>query len=354
MIEERLVVLALGLVSVLAFLLLVIWSAHSLWRTWQARRVEPAVEKARGRLLQELAVGRIGPDTEAAFRSLSLDLQTRLLVRVGRQIAGRHRSLLAKLAMATGLYQRAEADCTSMRWSRRLRGADVLTLLGGGREAMTPLLRDPNVYVRTQAAEWAIGHPDPTVLERLLDLLEDPDPGMRFAAADAVLRVGPPVVEAIAARLDRTPWAGRARHGELQLLEVAAAIRDTRFIRPALRLSRAEDPPVRAGAVAVLGLVGGEDAVTRAVELLDDPVAAVRAAAVRALGNLGYWPAAPGVGARLADRSWEVRREAGLALRAMGSPGHLVLRRATRADDRFAADMARLTLALPDTRGLAP
>ncbi|HUP21064.1 MAG TPA: HEAT repeat domain-containing protein [Gemmatimonadota bacterium] len=354
MIEEQLVELALVLNSVLVVLLLAVWSAHGLWKTWRARITEPAVERARARLVQDLADGRIAAKTEAAVRSLSLNRQMLLLARVGRQISGRQRSLLAELARTTGLYQRAEADCGSMRWSRRLRGADVLTLLGGGEGAMTSLLRDPSVYVRTQAAEWAVGQPSPAVLEALLDLLDDPDSGARFAAADAVLRVGTPVVGAIAERLARTPSSGSARAGTTRLLDVAAGIRDTSFIPPALRLSRAEDPGVRARAVALLGLVGGEDAVTRAEELLDDPVARVRAAAVRALGNLGYWPAAPEVGGRLGDESWDVRREAGLALRAMGSPGQLVLRRATREGDPFAADMARLTLALPDTHGAEP
>lgn len=354
MIEERLVELVLVLISVLVVLLLAVWLALGLWKSWRARMAEPAVERARARLLQDLADGRIAPDTESAVRSLSFNLQMRLFTRGGRQISGRQRSLLAELARTTGLYQRAAADCRSIRWSRRLRGAQVLTLLGGGEGAGTPLLRDPHRYVRAQAAEWAVEHPSPTVLKYLLDLLDDPDPGARFAAADAVPRVGPPVVESLAERLARTPSSGSARPGTIRLLEAAAGVRNTGFIAPALRLSRADDPGVRARAVALLGLVGGEDAVARALEMLDDPMAAVRAAAMRALGNLGYWPAALAVGARLADLSWDVRREAGLALRAMGSPGQLVLRRATRGDDRFAADMARLTLALPDTHRPVP
>lgn len=354
MIEERLVELVLVLISALVVLLLVVWSGHGLWKTWRARLAEPAIERARGPLTRDLADGQIMPGTEAAVRSLSLNLQMELLTRLGRQVTGMQRSLLAGLARTTGLYQRAEADCGSMRWSRRLRGATVLTLLGRAEGAMTPLLRDPNVYVRSQAAEWALAHPSPMVLEGLLDLLDDADPGTRFAAADAVLRVGPPVVGAIAARLARMSSSGNLGPGAARLLEVAAAVRDTSFIPPALRLSQADDPGVRARAVALLGLVGGEDAVSCAQELLNDPMADVRAAAVRALGNVGYWPAARGVGARLGDRSWEVRREAGLALRAMGSPGELVLRRATREDDPFAADMARLTLTLPATTGPGP
>lgn len=354
MIEERLLELVLAVLTVLVVLLLLAWSAHGLWKTWRRRVTEPAVERARTRLLHDLAEGLIDPETEAAVRSLSSGRQVLLLARVGRQIAGRQRSLLAQLARATGAYQRAEADCRSVSWSRRLRGAEALTLLGGGESAVTPLLRDRSVYVRAQAAEWAVEHPIPPVLEALLDLLDDPDPAARFAGADAVVRMGQDVAEAIAERLTRAAHSDSAHDGTARLLDVAAGIRDTSFIPPALRLSRVSDPRIRARAITLLGLVGGEDAVARAQELLNDETAEVRRAAVGALGNLGHWPAAPDVGGRLRDQSWEVRRKAGLALRAMGPPGELVLRRATKDDDRFAADMARLTLALPYSGGPSP
>jgi len=51
----------------------------------------------------------------------------------------------------------------------------------------------------------------------------------------------------------------------------------------------------------------------------------------------------------LRDQAWVVRREAALALRAMGAPGTLLLRRALTSDDRFAADMAKQVLGLPGT-----
>jgi hypothetical protein len=43
-----------------------------------------------------------------------------------------------------------------------------------------------------------------------------------------------------------------------------------------------------------------------------------------------------------------VRREAALALRAIGAPGALFLRRALKGDDAFAADMAQLVMDLPE------
>jgi bilin biosynthesis protein len=371
MMEEWLLELALTVLTVLVGLLLVIWSGRALWKTWRGRMAEPAVERARALLIRDLAAGRITPETERAARSLSANLQMQLFTRVGRQISGRQRSLITELAGKTGLYRRAELDCGGRRWPRRLRGMDALTLLGGGAPAAAPLLRDRSPYVRAQAAEWAVEHPSPPVLSALLDLLDDPDPTVRFAGSDAVLRMGPAVVGAIAGRLAQHAdahavhahavhahaehaHAEHAHAGTARLLQVAAGIRDPVFIQPASLLSRAEDPVVRSGAVALLGLVGGEEAVARAQETLHDVDPRVRTAAARALGNLAYWPAAPDVGKRLRDPSWDVRREAGLALRAMGAPGQLVLRRATDDEDPFAADMARMTLALPGTGEAGP
>jgi bilin biosynthesis protein len=354
MIEERLLELSLIVLTVLVVLLLSIWSARALWKTWRGRMAEPAVEHARALLIRDLADGRITPETERATRALSSNLQVHLFARVGRQISGRQRSLIAELAGTTGVYRRAVSDCASMRWPRRLRGIDALTLLGGGGAAAAPLLRDRSPYVRAQAAEWAVKQPSPTVLSALLDLLDDPDPTVRFAGSDSVLRMGPAVVGAIAGRLAEHAGAEQTGTGTLRLLQVAAGVRDPVFIQPALRLSRVQDPMIRASAVSLLGLVGGEEAVARAQEMLRDGDPQVRTAAARALGNLAYWPAAPDVGKRLRDPSWDVRREAGLALRAMGAPGQMVLRRATSDEDPFAADMARMTLALPGTGESAP
>jgi HEAT repeat protein len=78
----------------------------------------------------------------------------------------------------------------------------------------------------------------------------------------------------------------------------------------------------------------------------------VRAAAAKALGKLGHWPAASSLASLLRDRDWNVRREAGLALRAFGAPGALFLRRSLSDSDPFACDMARQVLDLPETARL--
>jgi HEAT repeat protein len=77
----------------------------------------------------------------------------------------------------------------------------------------------------------------------------------------------------------------------------------------------------------------------------------VRTAAARALGKLRYRPAAAALATLLRDRAWDVRREVGLALRSLGPPGLLFLHRSLQDADRFAADMARHMLDLPDMAG---
>ena len=72
-----------------------------------------------------------------------------------------------------------------------------------------------------------------------------------------------------------------------------------------------------------------------------------RTAAAKSLGRMQYWRAGSQLAERLRDSAWRVRKEAGLALRAIGAPGTLFLRRATKSDDRFAADMAHQVLDLP-------
>jgi HEAT repeat protein len=83
------------------------------------------------------------------------------------------------------------------------------------------------------------------------------------------------------------------------------------------------------------------------VEHLEDGSPDVRAAALRALGRIGHWPRAPEMADRMRDTSWDVRRAAGLALRDLGSPGILMLRRMTRDANSFASDMAMQVLDLP-------
>lgn len=96
-------------------------------------------------------------------------------------------------------------------------------------------------------------------------------------------------------------------------------------------------------------MLGGEKAVEALTARLDDTAPQVRAAAARALGELGAWTTCSALLRLLGDTSWPVRRESALALRRMGGAGLLTLRRALNATNPFAADMARQVLDLPES-----
>jgi HEAT repeat protein len=61
-----------------------------------------------------------------------------------------------------------------------------------------------------------------------------------------------------------------------------------------------------------------------------------------------HWQAASQLAEAMRDRTWRVRRDAALALRAIGAPGALFLRKALKGDDAFASDMAQLVMDLPE------
>ncbi len=309
-------------------------------RWWYLHWSTPLVVRGEA-LLMAIAEDRSVPETNREWLlSLPRRVQTKLFVHVGRSLEGAGRARLNALARGMGLVAHAETRCRSRLWWRRLHGARLLSLVGGGEAAVPRLLRDRHREVRAQAAEWAVTHPDPPVIAELLDLLSDPWGLCRFSAQDSLERLGRVVEGPLVQYLS----TGRATEGALQ---VAASIPGPRLRSPAVALVHDSPTHIRALAATLLAALGDREDVALLIALLDDPAAVVRAAATQGLGRLGHWPASPKVSALLRDPAWAVRREAALALRAMGAPGTLLLRRALSSDDRFAADMAKQVLGLP-------
>jgi len=130
-------------------------------------------------------------------------------------------------------------------------------------------------------------------------------------------------------------------------LRVAEALAEPRFLAAALRHSASDEVGVRTAAANLLGAIAGGESAARLIELLKDPESLVRAAAAHGLGRMQHWQAAAQLAQCLQDSTWRVRRDAGLALRALGAPGALFLRRALKGNDAFAADMSQQVLDLP-------
>jgi HEAT repeat protein len=338
--------LLLGAALVIAALLLaalVLLVAHGTWRAISDARLRRPLAQARTALAQTADRLEASPDDMRALRRLPAERRVDLFAELAQSVAGAPRSALAETAAELGVIERAEGWCASRWWRRRLRGARLLTTLGGGDEAVPPLLSDPRPEVRAQAAEWAAGHGSDETVRRLTAMLDDPLGLARFTVMDSLIRLGAAAVEPL-----RDTIATADGRAAAAALRVGAAIGDPRLAPAARERLDDADPAVRAWAVRLAGAVGGDENAAAVVERLADPSDDVRAAAAIALGRLGHWPAAPALAERLGDPAWEVRRNAALALRVLGPAGELLLGRALREEDRFARDIARQTLDLPE------
>lgn len=320
--------------------------AHAFWIERSSSRSEFLLAHARRALAGALSVSA-GAASEGlkALGPLPPRLQVRLLVGLARSLSGDQKRAVREMALLAGVVARAEKRLESRLWWRRLHAARLLTALGAGEGSVPWLMTDQHPAVRAQAGEWAGDHPSPELIRSLLTLLTDPEKICRFTAENSLLRMGAVVVPALVDYL--SSHAGAEAQAALV---VAAGVAEPRFLGPALGLCRDPVPETRALAVALLGQLGGAEAVAILAELLGDFDSGVRAAAAHALGKLNHWPAAPALARALRDRVWDVRREAGLALRSLGSPGILLLRRSLSDEDAFASDMARQVL---DFRGSA-
>ncbi|MBM4255857.1 MAG: HEAT repeat domain-containing protein [Deltaproteobacteria bacterium] len=326
----------------IALSVLVVWFlGHGLLLQRYKRWSQPLLDQAREALTVALDNPSRGRELLEPFRKLPIRLQIRLFSELLPTLSGEQKQWLTNLGRELRLTTRAERQCRSRLWWRRLRGARLITLLGAREAVMLPLLVDRNPYVRAQAAEWAVNRPDAATVDILLALLSDPDGWCRFAVQDSLLRMGGNVLDRLVVYLST-----HAGHEVKAPLQIAINIADPRLLPPAITLTRDHISEIRALAATLLGSLGGAQATEVLTALLTDADPAVCASATRALGKLSHWPAAATVASLLRDQVWEVRKEAGLALAALGAPGVLFLNRALKGSDPSAADMARHVLDL--------
>ena len=320
----------------------VVFFAHGLWLFVSQKRFLRDMTAARESLTHLLTRGTINVEEIEALRRIPRDAQVAAFLEASRNLTGTGKERLRFVAREVALLDRARKLCESGRWTRRLRGARLLARMDVADPLVEKLLADPNPAVRAQAAEWAAAQPSPSVISIMLTMLADPATQARFAVQDALLRMGVTIADPLASFLE-THSGLPAEAG----LRVAEALAETRFLPAALRHSASEDVGVRCAAANLLGAISGADSAARLTELLKDSDSLVRAAAAHGLGRMQHWPAASQLAGCLRDPAWRVRRDAGLALRALGAPGALFLRRALKGDDPFAADMSQQVLDLP-------
>lgn len=317
---------------------------HGAWMRWYDRTNAVDLERGRTALAGLAVKPRITDADRRLLGELPRRLQVRLFTELVPSVGGAQRKYMTALAREIGLVAAAERLCRSRSWWKRLRGVRLLTALGAGEETVPGLFRDRHPAVRAEAVEWAGEHPTPEVIERLVDLLPTPEAVGSYVLRDSLLRIGPAILPLLAKYLET--HSGREAE---PALDVAAGLPDARLGPAALRLCRDARPRVRTRAASLAGAIGGDEAVTVLGEMLEDPEPSVRAAAAAALGRLGHWPSATAVARQLRDPAWIVRSQSALALRRLGGPGQLLLRRALADPDRFAADIARQVLDMPET-----
>lgn len=342
MISDALLLTALAALGVAFALATLFLLGHGLWLTLARRHTQLHLARGRAAMAGVISSGEVSDGDLEVVRALPRRVRTSLFAELARSFGGAVRQRVREVAEAVGTVDEAERMLRSRRWWRRLAAARTLTALGASVDVILPLLRDPHPAVRAQVAEWGADHPDPDTLKALLHMLSGTDSLFRFAVQDALLRVGPPAIGPLAEYLSHDD-----RPGTIPALEVAATLAHPALTGPALSLCSSPHALVRARAAAVLGGGGGEETVARLCLLLSDLHPDVRAAAASALARLRHWPAAAPLADLLRDPVWEVRRAAGLALRALGSPGLLFLQRLRSDPDRFAAEMATHVLDLP-------
>lgn len=337
-------VILLEMLLCVACVLLVL--GHGVFAECFEKWSRPLLDTGTLELSDTLQQGGSAAGSFETVKSLPRSLQIRVFSGLMPALSPDHQQRLTAVAREIGLVAHGERLCRRASWWDRLHGVRLLTVVGGGEGIVPTLLSDRRLEVRAQAASWAATHPSKKVIERLLELLPDPTGLTRFSVQDSLLRIGAAIEGPLAEFLARNSGASVKA-----ALEVAAGFPDARFLPAALVHAKDADAEIRSRAAALLGALGGSEATAALLDLLNDPVAEVRAETARVLGKLAHWPAAPRLATLLRDRAWIVRREAALGLRALGAPGILLLRKYTSDTDRFAADMARQILDLPESVG---
>lgn len=312
------------------------------WLRCDAARWEPRINDVRLSLMQALETGTATGCDLTALKELPLPAQITLIMDLAGRLSGTHLEELTNIARRVHTVTHGEQLCRSRRWSQRVRGIRLFTALAEGKHIIPSLFHDPSVIVRSEVANWAADHPSQETIEALLGALDNADGFCRFAAHNALHRMGAAVIKPLEQCI-----ASQSGTGLERAMALVASLGYEQFGEVACKLLGHSSPAVRKLALDTLSKTGDLQSAPLVIDRLNDPAPPVRQAAARTLGHLRCWQAAPAISRLLGDPVWTVRQEAGLALRSLGAPGILMLRRSLTSADHFAGDMARYVLGLP-------
>jgi HEAT repeat protein len=318
--DELVVIMLVAIGSAIVAVLATVWISSLV----QAHRVriEPTLGDAR-----DAVVAALSGDSQRSVGSLShLSRFSKryivgVMLDVAPSVSGSSRVALVDLGYQIGVIDRALSGVNSRRWSTRLHAARVLTAFGIESPDRYRLFNDTSPDVRAQAASWCVAVQNPVGTEHLIGLLGDGDGQCRFAAQDALIRIGLPATDALVEAL-----AVSDDDVEARILEIAAASGDDRYAERARAVLADPFHPNRTRAVAALASTGDPGAGPALVALLDDSSDRVVLAATAGLAKLAYWSGAAAVEPLLSHPSWEIRKQAATTMLALGPPGTVLLR----------------------------
>ncbi len=300
------------------------------------------IARRRRRVLEVLSVVLFESDDDAArVHEQAMQMPRRELLAVVQSLAvdlnGQARDRLQHLVRALGLERFIRRRAKSRRWRLRVQAAQLQYLVDHPDFDHRRLLADRHHVVRARAAESLTAAQAAEHVDLLVQLLRDDSVAVRLAVQQKLLDVGSRAVPVL---LDELEGSGHV----LEVLEVAANLADPRLVEALVGHTRSDDPEVRATAARALGSGSGPGAASVLDELCTDDDPEVRVAAIDGLSRMESQASVATIGRALGDRSWLVRRAAGLALDRLGAPGRLILRGHLHASDPFARDMARQVL----------
>lgn len=330
--------LAAGL-AVLAALLLILLAQRGV------RAMAQAIHRAHLRRLRPLigdvlsGATPVTPTTARQFGRYPSALAELLLDRL-RIVRGAQADRARALADAAGLSARWRKDLESPRWWTAANAALAIGLVGD-RQAVGPLvtlLDHDHDQVRAAAIDALGAIADESALPALVVRLKDPARHEFARLVQALTHFGD---RATSALVDAAASATEYRAG---IAAVIGHLGGAAAAEPLLQWTRDDDARVRAAAWKALSEIGLTDrAFYHGLRALGDENVAVRAAATRAIGRAARVDAAPHLAPRLDDQ-WDVAAQAARALRRMGPAGEALLQARADGGEGLGQDLARQML----------
>lgn len=341
---------ALAIVSILQAAALVVFVAalcatHALGRRRDRGRVR---DIAAARAILRAALEGDLPADEAAARLDRLHPATLddLLHEVASRDGSGECEVAFDLLRRTAWHDRTCADARSRRWWRRLRAARAISTLAAPRHLLLihELLDDPTPATRLAAAAALERLPSPGLAAAVLERAIASRAVVRGHLIELLAASRTLVVPVIVERL-RDP----ASEAELRvLLDLVAVLGYPPLL--GYVVPHADEPSleIRIAVATCLRNFPHPQASGVLRRMLSDPEWQVRARAAASLGVIGAVEATGDLLVGLRDPSWWVRLRSAVSLRLLGASGVGALRAVDAAVDRYAFDMARYVLGLED------